>query len=121
MTRVVVIDPYTETISERELLPSNDSHAEDFREIIGNWIELAVFQAKKDDVINYLYVDEEGLLCRENHFFSVGDWGTQAYAGIGVIAGCDHDGGGVTVSSNLTVEEVRAKVSFLGELTCRVM
>ncbi len=58
---------------------------------------------------NDLWVDDEGLLHNPENFFIYGD--SSPLAGNGVITA--NDGGGHTIATTMSVEDVKAKVKFL--------
>jgi len=73
------------------------------------------------DPKNDVFVDEEGLLKldADSKFFAYGMY-PQPLAGNGLILGIDHETG-ETISTTLTLEEVREKVFFLYLQTIRAV
>lgn len=83
----------------------------DLQRLVGGSIEVA-YQWPNGDV---LYVDEEGLLKPQEHFFLLAERSDQPLAGDGVIVGAEQEteAGYVTLPPTFTVPEVLAKLRFL--------
>lgn len=87
--------------------------SEGLRELIGGWIEVAYSW----DTGDVLYVDEEGLLKPQSHFFTIAvRRDGQPLPGNGVIVGRevedDSPQGFHTLPPTLTVDELRSMVQF---------
>jgi hypothetical protein len=93
---------------------------DDLRQLVGGWIELAYQWPETEDV---LYVDEEGLLKEQRHFFRIDVRADpQPLAGKGVIVGRElyerdeatgEDKYLGTADPAITVEELTTHVRFL--------
>lgn len=69
--------------SAREVRAVEYADTADLRKLVGGYIE-AAYQWSNGDV---LYVDEEGLLKRPEHFFRITLRSDQPFAGNGVVVG----------------------------------
>lgn len=98
--KAILIDPYTKTVTEVD-------HNGDYRQIY-TFIDAQGFDVVGIDERNAIYVDGEGLYT-QNKFFA---W--QGYheklPGKGLILGTDRQG--ETVATSLTVDEVKAKITW---------
>jgi hypothetical protein len=99
--------------AERTITEVDYDGSEQLRKLVGGWIELAYMWPSKD----VLYVDEEGLMKPQAHFFRITVRPDQPMVGNGVIIGPERDTdevpeGFVTDPPSLTVEQVRAMVEF---------
>ena len=99
--KAILIDAKTREV--REVSIKGDLKS--LQDAVGGYIEL-VQLGDGDD----LFVNEEGLLHGEVHFFAIEGY-AQPLAGNGIIVG--HNGDGDTVSANLTVDWVRERVTFM--------
>ena len=102
---VIVINPNTNSVY---------SHVVDKSKGLQDYyvtLDCRSFDIAHFDENNDVFVDDEGLftLTHETRFFSVE--GYEPLAGVGIVAGVNHENG-ETISTTLSVEEVRAKVKF---------
>lgn len=104
MIKCIKIDVNNKVVSEVEI-QDNIQH-------IYNQLECDMFEVVRVDRVNDIYVDEEGLLKlnEDTKFFVYGEY-PQPIVGHGLIMG--HDDKGNSISTTLTVEEVKEKVKFL--------
>jgi hypothetical protein len=105
--RAILIDPINETVIE---VPYTGDYKQIYA-LLG--IELFTTVELGGDNQETLFVDDEGLLHGETHFFSLvgSDWKyAQPLAGRGLILGANDEG--ESVATDLTVEQVRQNVSF---------
>ena len=79
--RVILINPYNQTIKEAV-------YGGDYREIY-DLIGCRTFDVVSLSDAGDLYVDDEGLLKDDNRYFS---WSGRNFAGIGLILGHDDEG-----------------------------
>lgn len=116
--RIIIIDPKTRTIQERDIgAESQDDIYEHFREIIGGYLERAAFVVPNEGVNNVLFTDEEFLCHERNYFFTLAGWGTQPYASVCIFCSTVPGSEGHEVSgTNLLLAEVIDRTVFLGEL-----
>jgi hypothetical protein len=76
-------------------------------------VKCEIFECVDIDGVNTIYVDEEGLLTlTPNKMFFTFEGAHQPFAGNGLILGTDNETG-ESIDTNLTLDEVRAKVTFL--------
>jgi hypothetical protein len=97
----ILIDAVNREVKEVEI-----SGLEDMQKAVDGYITIGV-----DFGDDTLFVDDEGLLKGPEHFF-VYEGAHQPFAGSGLILGTDQDG--ESVDTTMTVEQVRASVSFHG-------
>jgi hypothetical protein len=100
--RAIVIDAKKQQVYEQDIRGSLKC----LQQIVGGYIELATHIDDEHD----LFVDEEGLLKQPEHFFEY-EGAHQPFAGNGVIV--SHDDEGETKGAKLSLEEVRARVTFM--------
>lgn len=100
--------------ARREITEVGWEAISDLHKMLGGYIETAM-QFRNGDVI---YVDDEGLLKSQQHFFAVWSMRSdQAFAGHGVLVGREEEGpqfpGGFTVHDPRTsLAEIKRLVSF---------
>jgi hypothetical protein len=104
MIKCIRIDVTNEVVHEVEI---NDNIQDIYKQL-----GCDLFEVVRIDETNDIYVDEEGLLklTDESKFFEY-DGYPQPLSGNGLIFG--HDENGNSISTTLTIEEVREKVKFL--------
>lgn len=104
MIKCIKIDVNNKVVYEVEI---NDNIQD-----IYNQLECDMFEVVRIDGVNDIYVDEEGLLKlnEDTKFFMYGEY-PQPIVGHGLIMG--HDSKGNSISTTLTIEEVKEKVKFL--------
>lgn len=105
--KAYLIDPWTRTITAVEY---SGDYQEIYQHIGASCFDCARFADNGDGV----FIDDEGLLKNgEQSFFAI--WGyPQPLAGKGLVLGCDADG--ESVEPQISLEELRARVRFLGEV-----
>lgn len=108
MIKCIKIDVVNEVVSEVVI---NNNNLVDHIQDIYKQLECDLFEVVRLDNENDLYVDEEGLLKvnKECKFFSI-DGYPQTLVGNGLIM--SHGNMGETLSTSLTVDEVRKRVKF---------
>jgi hypothetical protein len=99
--KAILIDPKAETVTEVK-------HNGDYKQIY-KLIDCELFTVLQIDDVNSIYIDDEGLLNDPKYFFNWRGYG-QPLANKGLVLGCDEEGD--TIGTTLSVEEVRAKVTF---------
>jgi len=104
--RGYLIDPETKTITEV-------THNGDYKEIY-RFIGADCFDCVRIDYRNGVFIDDEGLLNGQRYFFKLRGY-PQPLAGKGLILGNDEEG--ETVSSSLTMDEVKFLVTEFTELS----
>jgi len=106
MTRAILIDPFTETVSQVTLV---DTKLQTLRAIIDCDIITMAGLADGVDMI----LDDEGLLkdSSSQAYFKIGI-GSQPFAGKALIVGTDDEGNTVSVPENITTEKVFERVIF---------
>ena len=97
--KLILINPKNQTVTEVEHDGSLDS--------IYKHLECDCFTSVNIGD-NDIYVDDEGLLMEPEFFFQFGE--LDPLAGNGLISSYDQEG--ETIPPTLTVEEVKAKVTF---------
>lgn len=111
MSQGYLIDATARTVTAVEF-----DGLEGLQKMIGGWIEAAYGWANQDT----LFVDEEGLLKRHEHFFwLLPERPDQPFAGNGVLVGREDDD--ETVSTRvvnhpptMTLDELRVRITFVG-------
>jgi hypothetical protein len=115
--RVIFIDAEKRTVEDRHIDVKTTRECLDaYYALIGNGcdtIEIATY-LEKDDVV---FVDEEGLLKQNEHFFDIG--AHQPFAGNGVIVGPEV--GEFATDVQISVEEVRRRVKFMSRTELRAL
>ena len=106
MARAILIDPFTETVSQVTLA---DTKFQTLRNIIDCEIITMTGLADGVDMI----LDDEGLLKDSNSqaYFKFGI-GSQPFAGKALIVGTDNEGETVSLPENITTEKVFERVIF---------
>ncbi len=102
--KAIFIDSENKEVREVEIDNSLKAY---YRILDCSMIEAATYFPYEDCI----YVDEEGLYSGKDSFFTV-EGGHQPFIGSGLVVGTSEDG--ETVSASTSLEEVRAKVKFLG-------
>ena len=114
--KALFIDSAMRSVTEVEI-----GGLEDMQRLVGGYIETAVAWANGD----MLFVDEEGLLKPQEHFFRLPvERPDQPFAGNGILVGREEEGpqfedGYTTHPPTTTADELRAKVIFLTALEAR--
>jgi len=105
--KAIIISASTRTIREVDIKKDADGrgYLTALQSAVGGYIELVRINDDED-----LYVNEEGLLHGEEHFFQW-EGASQPFAGNGIIVGTDGEGG--QCDTKLTAEYVRSKVRFV--------
>ena len=108
--KAILIDPHTRSVSEVEV--SEKNFLKDLYAHIGCGL---VERTIADDLKHEIWLDEEGLFSESVQLFSIEGYSQDAYAGKGVMLGCNRT---LTGSKDcaLTLDEVRAKVKFMSPL-----
>jgi hypothetical protein len=115
--RVIHINADKQEITETNILDGADVLG-CLQSLVGGWIESAGIIIPKaqpladavEDVRHYVLVDEEGLLKGTPYGFTIEtSMGVMDLVGSGVITGTVD---GETVSANITLEDVKARVHF---------
>ena len=104
--KVIVIDPVTETISEG----SYSSYEELYD--LGNYKLFTVQMVDYNSDTNKgndLFLDDNGLLKRNQRYFTFA--GVGSFAGRGILLGSDHATGD-SVDTSWTLDQVKRAVSF---------
>ena len=106
MARAILIDPFTETVSQVTLA---DTKFQTLRTLIDCEIITMTGLANGVDMI----LDDEGLLKDSNSqaYFKFGI-GSQPFAGKALIVGTDNEGETVSLPENITTEKVFERVIF---------
>ena len=79
---------------------------------IYNLVDCGTFDVVRIDVVNSIYVDDEGLFVEDQLYFSYeGATDTVSLAGNGLVLGVDEEG--ETTPPSLTLKEVEQAVTFL--------
>ena len=102
--KALLINPIEKTIEEVE-------YNGDYKQIY-TYIKASTFgvvDIPNDDTI---YIDDEGLLKENNHFFIHDDVPTPL-GGMALVLGADHDTGD-SVSVHATRKELKHKITFIG-------
>lgn len=107
--KAILIDSAARAVREIDI-----DGLKDMQEAIGGYIEAAYYFP--DKIGNVLFVDEEGLLKRQEHFFWFAGRPDQPLAGNGLIVGKElYDAEGEYVSTEdvaFTVEQIASLVRF---------
>ena len=106
MARAILIDPFTETVSQVTLV---DTKLQTLRTLIDCDIITMAGLADGVDMI----LDDEGLLkdSSSQAYFKMGI-GPQPFAGKALIVGTDDEGNTVSLPENITTEKVFQRVIF---------
>lgn len=106
MTKAILIDPFTETVSKVTLV---DTKLQTFRTLLGCDIITMAGLANGIDMI----LDDEGLLkdSESQAFFKIGI-GSQPFAGKALVVATDDQGETVSLPENITAEKVLERVIF---------
>lgn len=106
MARAILIDPFTETVSQVTLV---DTKFQTLRTLIDCEIITMAGLADGVDMI----LDDEGLLKDSNSqaYFKFGI-GSQPFAGKALIVGTDEEGETVSLPENITTEKIFERVIF---------
>ena len=106
MARAILIDPFTETVSQVTLA---DTKLQTLRTLIDCDIITIAGLADGVDMI----LDDEGLLkdSKSQAYFKIGI-GSQPFAGKALIVGTDEEGNTVSVPESITTEKVFERVIF---------
>jgi len=106
MARAILIDPFTETVSQVTLV---DTKLQTLRTLIDCEIITMTGLADGVDMI----LDDEGLLKDSNSqaYFKFGI-GSQPFAGKALIVGTDDEGDTVSLPENVTTQKVSERVIF---------
>ena len=106
--KVIVINPFEETITKK-VINDNESPEEFYKIINCNAFDVVRLG---NDVI--MYIDDNGLLHEKNRYFKLESETTSyTYAGIGILA-CD-DGEGGTISFDRDIKNVEKLTEFMPE------
>jgi len=113
--RVIVINPWNQTVTEAE---HNGNYRDYYRLLSGDTrdgcapakVDTFALAHIGDPDQHIMYVDDEGLFRDPQAYFTLGGQ-SAVFAGRGVIA--RSDGGEDEVGATLTLEEVRASVTWL--------
>jgi Domain of unknown function (DUF3846) len=105
MTRAILIDPFTETVSNVTLV---DTKLQTIYNLLGCDL-ITITSAFDADMI----LDDEGLLKDSDSqaYFKIGI-GSQPYAGKALLVGSDDEGNFASLPESLTTEKVFEKVIF---------
>ena len=102
--RAILIDVENKQVSEVEISDKN------FLMNVYDYLKCDLIDtAIIIDDINSIYVDDEGLLKEQKHFFTFD--GRGPFAGNGLISAIDDEGNGV--ATQLDIEEIRKRVSYI--------
>jgi hypothetical protein len=105
--KCIIINPAARSITE-----GTYTGPDDLRAILGGWFATAYVWESGDA----LYVDDEGLMKPNEHFFRISLRGDdQPLAGVGVIVGAEKPdrSGYITLPPTITVEALEAAVSWM--------
>lgn len=103
--KAILVDVKNQEIKEVE--------HDDTLKSIYKYVDCRTFDVVNINDDNYIYVDDEGLFVENQLYFEYsGSERAVRLAGNGLILGLDHESGD-SISSTLSVEEVRNKVIFL--------
>lgn len=112
LVRAIRIDPFAQTVEEVQHNAADYTAIYDQLSVPDHKVScftiVGIDERENGDSI---FVDDEGLLKGNTHFFQWQGY-AQPLAGCGLILGCDNAGDSVACS--ISLEEARAKVSFLG-------
>jgi hypothetical protein len=100
--RAILINPFAKTVSEVEFDGNWRS--------ISAWLDCEIFTIIRLARYETLFIDDEGLLTDKPQAFFAWQGYPQPLAGRGLILGEDDEG--ETVATDLTIDEVRARVTF---------
>jgi hypothetical protein len=106
MARAILIDPFTETVSQVTLV---DTKLQTLRTLIDCDIITIASLANGVDMI----LDDEGLLkdSKSQAYFKIGI-GSQPFAGKALVVGTDDEGDTVSLPESVTTEKVFQRVIF---------
>jgi len=106
MIRAILIDPFTETVSQVTLV---DTKLQTYYNLLGCSLITMAGLADGVDMI----LDDEGLLKDSNSqaYFKIGI-GSQPFAGKALVVGTDEEGNTVSLPENVTTEKVFERVIF---------
>lgn len=106
MTKAILIDPFTETVS---LVTLVDTKLQTFRTLLDCDIITMAGLANGVDMI----LDDEGLLkdSKSQAYFKMGI-NSQPFAGKALVVGTDDEGNTVSLPENITTEKVFERVIF---------
>jgi hypothetical protein len=77
--------------------------------IVGGYIE----SAARWDTGDCIYVDEEGFLKPQEHYFRLADRPDQPFAGVGVMVGPEREEGDTCYPPVMTLDQLKSRVTFL--------
>jgi len=103
--KAILIDVHNKDIKEIE----HDGKLENIYDLIN----CRAFDLVTIDDVNAIFVDDEGILKDNLYFEYSGNERVMQFAGSGLVLG--YNGEGKTISTTLSVEDVKGKVRFLGE------
>ena len=103
--KAILIDVHNKDIKEIE----HDGKLENIYDLIN----CRAFDLVTIDDVNAIFVDDEGILKDNLYFEYSGNERVMQFAGSGLVLG--YNGEGKTISTILSVEDVKGKVRFLGE------
>ena len=103
--KAILIDVHNKDIKEIE----HDGKLENIYDLI----DCRAFDLVTIDDVNAIFVDDEGILKDNLYFEYSGNERVMQFAGSGLVLG--YNGEGKTISTILSVEDVKGKVRFLGE------
>ena len=103
--KAILIDVHNKDIKEIE----HDGKLENIYDLI----DCRAFDLVTIDDVNTIFVDDEGILKDNLYFEYSGNERVMQFAGSGLVLG--YNGEGKTISTTLSVEDVKGKVRFLGE------
>jgi hypothetical protein len=101
-------------VTKREISEVEYTGLADLQRMVGGYIEIAFMWQRTRDV---LFVDEEGLLKNLTFGFRIPERPDQAFAGNGVLVGREVGDSGDTVDPAMTLQELCARVRFVGGIT----
>ena len=106
MIKAILIDPFTETVSNVTLV---DTKLETYYNLLGCSLITMAGLADGVDMI----LDDEGLLkdSSSQAYFKIG-LGSQPFAGKALVVGTDDEGNTVSLPENITAEKVFQRVIF---------
>ena len=106
--RAILLNPFDQTVKEVV-------YTGDFREIY-SLIDCTTFDVVRLSESDDMYVDDEGMLANMNYFFRYtnDDFYVEPVllAGKGLIVGTNEEG--EDIEPELTVEDIRSRIKFLG-------
>lgn len=106
--KAILIDVYSETIKEVEVIKCNGNHLDSINEHIG----CSYFTCVRIDNQNSIFVDDEGFLrLNQSSKFFIYDGYPQPLTGNGLIIGNNSQGD--SIDTTLSIEEISKKITFL--------